>query len=372
VEDFEPVPCEHRFGPSFHLSDADLHKFNDTVRSLRSGRRQGLSVLGFYRSHTRPGFVLDDEDLCLLSRYFSETNTVLLVIKPLGMQESLAALFCWDNLQLRRVSEPAPFPFEETPMSGLAGLAAPVALADFSTAAPAAQAVAWRLPAAPTPERRAARKRAWTALAAVLALVGGLLGYWSLRQTWENSERPVAREVTRPDPKPAPPAPLESLAPEQRAAAPTAPESSGDRLAEERQPEVPPMRDGDSGQIRALLNRWTRALKRGDPGTVAHLYAPRLKTYLTARNATRNDVRRHVRQMSGKYGKLAFIRIDNLSISPRGRNQAVATFRKHWQTSGLKRASGKENARLTLVKENGRWQIASEEEIPLDSLLGQR
>ncbi len=47
VDDFEPVPSEHRFGPSYRLSDADLALLQETLDWFRSGAQPGLSVLGF-------------------------------------------------------------------------------------------------------------------------------------------------------------------------------------------------------------------------------------------------------------------------------------------------------------------------------------
>ncbi len=60
IEDFEPVPCEHRFGPSYRLSDADREGMAESVAWFRACAQPGLSVLGYYRSHTLPDFALTE------------------------------------------------------------------------------------------------------------------------------------------------------------------------------------------------------------------------------------------------------------------------------------------------------------------------
>src|SRR5690242_7682387 len=62
VEDFEPVPSEHRFGPSYRLSDTDCELLLETLQWFRDGGQPGITVLGFYRSHTVPDFALCAED----------------------------------------------------------------------------------------------------------------------------------------------------------------------------------------------------------------------------------------------------------------------------------------------------------------------
>jgi hypothetical protein len=54
VEDFEPVPSEHRFGPSYRLSDTDRELLQETLEWFRGVAQPGVSVLGLYRSHTLP------------------------------------------------------------------------------------------------------------------------------------------------------------------------------------------------------------------------------------------------------------------------------------------------------------------------------
>ena len=75
VEDFEPVPCEHRFGPSYRLSDADCEAMAESLEWFRACARPGLSVLGYYRSHTLPDFALSEADEELLRSHFADPRT---------------------------------------------------------------------------------------------------------------------------------------------------------------------------------------------------------------------------------------------------------------------------------------------------------
>jgi len=43
-------------------------------------------------------------------------------------------------------------------------------------------------------------------------------------------------------------------------------------------------------------------------------------------------------------------------------NRAIASFRKHWQTSGPKVFAGEEQERVTFIKAESAWKIASQEE----------
>jgi hypothetical protein len=64
-----------------------------------------------------------------------------------------------------------------------------------------------------------------------------------------------------------------------------------------------------------------------------------------------------------RYGKPAILRISELTVTPVSENRAVASFRKHWQTDGPRIFAGEEQERLTFVRTEDAWKIASEEEI---------
>ena len=113
--------------------------------------------------------------------------------------------------------------------------------------------------------------------------------------------------------------------------------------------------------IHELLDRWAGALKRGDVEAAAQCYAPVVSTYFTRHNVTREGVRQSIRQARARYGRLDVYRISGLGITPVSDSRAVATFRKHWRTSGRGRSAGEEEERMTLVRTEGAWQISSEQ-----------
>ncbi|MCW5981647.1 MAG: hypothetical protein KIT09_26420 [Bryobacteraceae bacterium] len=110
VDGFEEVPCEHKFGPSFVLSETDREKLEEI---LARPPDPGLSVVGYYRSCTGRDIALDPADEDLLQTCFPGDRQIVLSIKPLPSRKCLGWLF-----SRRRASalptEPAgdPFPFD--------------------------------------------------------------------------------------------------------------------------------------------------------------------------------------------------------------------------------------------------------------------
>lgn len=88
ITDFEAVPCEYSQGPSYILSASDLAKFQEALQS-RNGAG-GTSAIGYFRSHTREGLHLDDNDLHLFENHFG-TPAIALVVKPYATRTPEAA-----------------------------------------------------------------------------------------------------------------------------------------------------------------------------------------------------------------------------------------------------------------------------------------
>jgi len=309
VEDFEPVPSEHRFGPSYRLSDTDRELLRETLEWFRGGAQPGLSVLGFYRSHTLPEFGLSPEDEDLLRAHFAAGEDLALLVKPSLMETSEADFF------IRRLGRLAPQPAMERP-----------------PAPPHPPAIAWPPPRPrlePEPERPAKRRWPWYTAATLLGLASGALLY-----LWWHPATGVERIVAT---TAAPPAvrPVVEGTP-----APPEPYTAG---------------------IREFLDRWAGALRRGDVEAATACYAPVVTTYFDRHNVTREAVRQSIRQSRARYGRLDVYRISGLGITPVSDSRAIATFRKHWQFSGRRRPAGEEEERMTLVRAAGAWQISSEQ-----------
>jgi hypothetical protein len=80
VTDFEPVDCEHASGPSYLLSDVDRRLLEARISS-REANSKRVSIIGFYRSHTRRNFAITVEDAALFSAYFRKQSDVFLLVK---------------------------------------------------------------------------------------------------------------------------------------------------------------------------------------------------------------------------------------------------------------------------------------------------
>src|SRR5579863_4550162 len=80
IERYQRVPCEHRFGPKFILDSGEITALEESAANILATGE--LAVVGLYRSHTRPGFQLEESDLDLIRRYFSDPSDLVLLIKP--------------------------------------------------------------------------------------------------------------------------------------------------------------------------------------------------------------------------------------------------------------------------------------------------
>jgi hypothetical protein len=106
IEAMEEVPCEHRYGPSYVLSDDDRAHFRQRLaRPLPEGSPQ---VVGFYRSYTRRDAVADAADVDLFYTFLPDERSVLLVIEPLSPAECFATFLFRENGEL---PDHPPYPF---------------------------------------------------------------------------------------------------------------------------------------------------------------------------------------------------------------------------------------------------------------------
>jgi hypothetical protein len=155
VEDYALVPIQYKRGPSYRLSDDELQAFQAAVRQSRSR-------VGYFRSHTRDGVGLSDEDLDLLSNCFPEPETIALLIRPFATKPSVAGFYFKEQGAFQNGAPSLEFPFRRG------------ALAPGDTSTP----VRTETPPAAPIEAAAARKRPrWPVLPIILLLIGVLLGY---------------------------------------------------------------------------------------------------------------------------------------------------------------------------------------------------
>jgi len=119
VEDFEPIPCEHLRGTSYALSPKDRR-----VLGMRQARRPARQVVGYFRSHTRPGMYLDQDDFTVFSQYFPEAWQVFLLVSPSTDGPATGGFFFWEDGDMNRRSPYRQFPFD---MAALAAGDYPIA-----------------------------------------------------------------------------------------------------------------------------------------------------------------------------------------------------------------------------------------------------
>ena len=117
IEDFEPVECEYKRGPSYQFTSSDADAFEEAVKRWQPEQSPDCYAVGFYRSHTRDGLSLAPEDLELMDDYFSSPSHVALIIKPYGTKVSLAGFFAREG-DAFPATTPLEFPFRRRELAG--------------------------------------------------------------------------------------------------------------------------------------------------------------------------------------------------------------------------------------------------------------
>ncbi|HWR50040.1 MAG TPA: hypothetical protein VN428_02980 [Bryobacteraceae bacterium] len=110
IESFVPVESEHRYGPSYLLSESDCERLAKAV----SDDYRGLEVVGYYRSDTRPDFEPDSHDAELIGRLFPNRSALFLLVRPARSGASRAALYMRGDNGLEALGDASCFPFTET------------------------------------------------------------------------------------------------------------------------------------------------------------------------------------------------------------------------------------------------------------------
>ncbi len=118
IDDFEPVGCEYAFGPSYILSQADLQRFRKSLAEHDPSVNQKVYTVGYYRSNTREGLSLDDQDVRFFREYFPDPLHVLLLVKPFATRASVAGFFLQEGGTLQTESTRLEFPFRRRELGG--------------------------------------------------------------------------------------------------------------------------------------------------------------------------------------------------------------------------------------------------------------
>jgi proteasome lid subunit RPN8/RPN11 len=107
LTDWIPVPCAHRFGPSFVLSPEEHQALEAALEAA------GKGAVGYFRSHTREGLAPSAEDLQICQKYFPDPANIVLLVRPSVMKVSTAGFFCYENGSLQDAT-PLEFPFRRS------------------------------------------------------------------------------------------------------------------------------------------------------------------------------------------------------------------------------------------------------------------
>lgn len=116
IEDFEPVPCDYKRGPSYLFTGQDGAAF-DQACSRWQPEGAGDYAVGYFRSHTREGMGLAPEDIDLLEQHFPGQDRVALLVKPFATRVSAAGFFVRQNGTFPSQS-PLEFPLSRRDLGG--------------------------------------------------------------------------------------------------------------------------------------------------------------------------------------------------------------------------------------------------------------
>jgi TonB family protein len=112
VEKIEPLEIEHVRGPSYILSAGDREELFTCLRKHEKKSRKGISVVGFYRSHTRMGLYMDEYDYDLMRSFFAHPSSIALLMRPTVDGHSQAGFFIWEDGEIQRSRTYREFPLD--------------------------------------------------------------------------------------------------------------------------------------------------------------------------------------------------------------------------------------------------------------------
>ncbi len=189
IEGFEEAPCEHRYGPSYALSETDRAKQSELLAKRRGGKPP---VLGFFRSFTARDPVIEEADEAFVREHFPQGDFLYLMLQPQSADKCLASFRFFRDGQLQPETDDPPFPFDPGQMPVMEPepeeKPAPTLPPSYrSRVQGAGQAVpAWAAEPAPR------RLRWWIpALACLLAVLGGAAIY----ELWTDMRQPRWTEL---------------------------------------------------------------------------------------------------------------------------------------------------------------------------------
>ncbi|MBK5291474.1 MAG: hypothetical protein JJE04_07355, partial [Acidobacteriia bacterium] len=88
------LPCEHRQGPDFSLSEKDESEWHSGLEWNRlEPELRGMQPVGWYVSHSRSGIALGEEELRVWNGFFPDQEQLVLVVRPHQGRPTRAGFF---------------------------------------------------------------------------------------------------------------------------------------------------------------------------------------------------------------------------------------------------------------------------------------
>jgi hypothetical protein len=195
IESWKPIPIEHRVGPSYILSEADVAAWADFVKRARTGDEQ---FIGIYRSQTRPGLAIAAEDCAIVEKFLPREDGVLLIVKPLSVSESVATFyFCDGGAIIDAAAESREFEFGGKAIPAGTAVAAPAGSPPVATAP--TEHTAPPLPHAPKTSTSligASQRWASVLLPASAIVAGAAFGFYAHSRSGSAAEDPIPAAYT--------------------------------------------------------------------------------------------------------------------------------------------------------------------------------
>lgn len=109
IERFEPFEIDKVRGSRYIIRGDDRDELFERLRKFEKTNK-GLSVVGFYRSHLRPGLYLDEYDFDLMKSYFAHPSCVAMLFRPVHDSPATAGFFFWEDGEIHRARTYREFP----------------------------------------------------------------------------------------------------------------------------------------------------------------------------------------------------------------------------------------------------------------------
>jgi TonB family protein len=117
IEGFEEAPCEHRYGPSYALSETDRAQLRDLLAQRRGDPSR--TVIGFFRSFTSRDPVIEAADEEFVRENFPRGDFLYLMLQPLSAENCVATFRSFNDGELQPETDEQPFAFDPARMPSI-------------------------------------------------------------------------------------------------------------------------------------------------------------------------------------------------------------------------------------------------------------